>query len=213
IAGCRQTNATVDHIARAKDNIAAQVVDTESAGWARAASKFRVPFAVVRAIFDPADEQIPDFVTTNRAAVVRHALTHPGAIPILMQMRERVRRCAEALADFVIASAIAPETRLDALLRAPRRTFALCLPLLPDPTRPPVTIAYLLFRIADAFEDASHWPVADRLAALDEFCSLLRTTDSSEAQRLAGQWCAKGPSPHAGYTRLIADIPLVIDAF
>ncbi|PYQ53829.1 MAG: hypothetical protein DMF59_00695 [Acidobacteria bacterium] len=213
IAGRRATIATVDHIARAKDNIAAQVVDTESAGWARAASKFRVPFAVVRAIFDPADEQIPDFVTTDRAAVVRHALTHPRAIPILLQMRERVRACAEALADFVIASAIAPETRLDALLRETSRTFALCIPLLPDTTRQQVTIAYLLFRIADTFEDASHWPVADRLAALDEFCSLLRTTDWSEAQRLASKWCAKRPSPHAGYTRLIADIPLVIDAF
>src|SRR6266852_2384682 len=213
IAGRRATIASVDRIAHAKTGMAAQVVDTESAGWAQAASKFSVPFAVVRAIFDPSDEKIPEFVSTDRAAVVRHALTHPKTIPILMQMRERVRMCAEALAEFVVASAIAPETRLDALLRETSRTFALCIPLLPDTTRRQVTIAYLLFRIADTFEDASHWPVADRLEALDGFCALLRSTDASEAQRLADTWCAKGPSPHAGYTRLIADIPLVIDAF
>ena len=213
IAGRRATVASIAHIAHAKAGIAAQVVDTESAGWARAASKFRVPLAVVRAIFDPADEQIPDFVSTDRAAVVRHAITHPKTIPVLMQMRDRVRKCAQALADFVVASAIAPEARLEELLRETSRTFALCIPLLPDTTRQQVTIAYLLFRIADTFEDASHWAVGDRLEALDAFCSLLRTADASEAQRLATAWCAKQPSSHAGYIRLIADVPLVIDAF
>jgi phytoene/squalene synthetase len=32
--------------------------------------------------------------------------------------------------------------------------FALAIPLLPEPTRNRVGIAYLLFRIADTFEDA-----------------------------------------------------------
>jgi farnesyl-diphosphate farnesyltransferase len=213
IAGRRATIASVERIARDKSGIDAQVVDTESAGWARAARKFGVPYAVVRAVFDPIDEKIPDFVSTDRVAVVRHALTHPKAIPVLMDLRERVRKCAEALADFVIASAIAPEARLEELLRETSRTFALCIPLLPGTTRQQVTIAYLLFRIADTFEDASHWPVADRLAALDAFCSLLRKTDSADAQRLAREWCAKGPSRHAGYLKLIADVPLVVDAF
>jgi farnesyl-diphosphate farnesyltransferase len=112
-----------------------------------------------------------------------------------------------------VASAIAPETRLEELLGETSRTFALCIPLLPPVVRQQVTIAYLLFRIADTFEDASHWPVADRLEALDGFCSLLRTADDDAARRLAKAWSAKGPSRHAGYTRLIADIPLVIDAF
>ena len=35
------------------------------------------------------------------------------------------------------------------------RTFALAIPLLPQPTARQVTVAYLLFRIADTFEDAS----------------------------------------------------------
>ena len=42
------------------------------------------------------------------------------------------------------------------MLTETSRTFALAIPLLPEPTRGDVTIAYLLFRIADTFEDAAH---------------------------------------------------------
>src|SRR5260370_31910070 len=100
-------------------------------------------------------------------------------------MRDRVRKCADLLATFVVASAIAPETHLDELLRETSRTFALCIPLLPDAVRRQVTIAYLLFRIADTFADASHWPVADRLEAPDGSCSLLRTADGNASQDFA----------------------------
>ena len=219
IIGRRAVITTVDRLltsVEAKRALAAsgtQAIDTESEGWTRAASKFGVPCVVVRAIFDPVDEEIPSFVTTDRPAVVRHALVHPKAIPVLMQMRERLRKCSESLANFVIDSIIAPESRLEVLLRQTSRTFALCIPLLPDTARQQVTIAYLLFRIADTFEDASHWPVADRLSALEAFCAMLRSGSRQEAQRLATECHAKGPSPHAGYTELIAEIPLVIDAF
>ena len=43
---------------------------------------------------------------------------------------------------------------LDDLLEKTSRTFALSIPVLPEPTRREVMIAYLLFRIADTFEDA-----------------------------------------------------------
>ncbi|HZD06425.1 MAG TPA: squalene/phytoene synthase family protein, partial [Longimicrobiales bacterium] len=42
---------------------------------------------------------------------------------------------------------------LGRLLDRTSRTFALNIPLLPQPTRREVTVAYLLFRIADTFED------------------------------------------------------------
>ena len=42
---------------------------------------------------------------------------------------------------------------LDGLLLKSSRTFALSIPLLPDPTRREVTVAYLLFRIADTFTE------------------------------------------------------------
>ena len=45
-------------------------------------------------------------------------------------------------------------TRLEELLENTSRTFALSIPVLPEPTRRQVMIAYLLFRIADTFTDS-----------------------------------------------------------
>jgi farnesyl-diphosphate farnesyltransferase len=209
----------------------AHAIDTESAGWARAATRTGVPFTVVRAIFDALEDDIPPFVaaathadgTIDRTAVVRHALLRPSSIPTLLSLRRRMLTCCAALADFVVrltgelpavVSAPASDAHLDELLAETSRTFALCIPLLRDATRLQVTIAYLLFRIADTFEDASHWPVTERLAALDEFCALLSGGHSeSDAERLASEWCEKKPSPHAGYMRLIDEVPLVMRAF
>ena len=102
---------------------------------------------------------------------------------------------------------------LDSLLAKTSRTFALSIPPLPEPTRREVTIAYLLFRIADTFEDAAHWPEAQRIAALEAFCGLLASESRTEAARLAVEWTAAGASPHAGYAELIREVPFVLDAF
>jgi farnesyl-diphosphate farnesyltransferase len=186
-----------------------RAVDMESDAWSRAAGS--VPFTNVRVILDPADEAFPPFITTDRAAVARYALRHPSVIPYLLRLRRRVHVACESLAEYLAGEVALPERRLHELLAATSRTFALCIPLLPDETRLQVTIAYLLFRIADTFEDASHWPVADRLAALDELCALLR--DPRDAARVAAAWHAKAPAQHPGYVRLIADAPLVLRAF
>ncbi|MGH9365210.1 MAG: squalene/phytoene synthase family protein [Thermoanaerobaculia bacterium] len=102
---------------------------------------------------------------------------------------------------------------LEDLLEKTSRTFALSIPVLPEPTRRQVMIAYLLFRIADTFEDAAHWPADRRIEALTEFRALLNHFSRIEAQRLAAKWSAAGPSPHAGYRELIAGVPFVLDAF
>jgi farnesyl-diphosphate farnesyltransferase len=104
-------------------------------------------------------------------------------------------------------------TRLEDLLEKTSRTFALSIPVLPEPTRRQVMIAYLLFRIADTFEDAAHWPPERRVEALEEFQRLLADFTPAEAARLSGKWLADGPSPNPGYRELIADVPLVLDAF
>ena len=195
----------------------ADVVDTESDGWARAASRAGVPLVVVRVIYDAADEVIPGFVANDgpidRGAIVRHALRHPSVIPALLRMRGRVRRCSNALAEFVARSLGSTDARLHQLLVDTSRTFALCIPPLEEPARRQLTIAYLLFRIADTFEDASHWPVSDRLAALDQFCALLRDPDAEDARRVTQSWSERRPATHAGYMRLIADVPMVLSAF
>jgi farnesyl-diphosphate farnesyltransferase len=112
---------------------------------------------------------------------------------------------------------------LDDLLIKTSRTFALTIPLLPEPVRREVTVAYLLFRIADTFEDASHWPRQRRIDALGRFAALL------EADRIAAEcgdperWgvadtvpatTGEGPaSAHEGYVELIGEMPAVLEAF
>src|SRR6202040_1415791 len=84
---------TVDKIVRDKRSIDADAIDMESAGWARATSRANVPFKIARVIFDAAGDEIPAFIgeTVDRGAIVRHALAHPSAIPLLWNMRGRMR--------------------------------------------------------------------------------------------------------------------------
>jgi farnesyl-diphosphate farnesyltransferase len=98
------------------------------------------------------------------------------------------------------------------LLEKTSRTFALSIPVLPEPTRREVMIAYLLFRIADTFEDAAHWPPGDRIAALADFNALL-TGSRARAQALSRGWVERGVAHHAGYRELMSEVPFVLDAF
>jgi adenosylhomocysteine nucleosidase len=82
--------------------------DTESAAWASAAGEARVPFVAVRAILDPASEDLPAYLkaarrdgATDRAAIVRHALRHPRSVPELLELRRRTRRAMARLAGAV----------------------------------------------------------------------------------------------------------------
>ncbi|HEY1435474.1 MAG TPA: squalene/phytoene synthase family protein [Thermoanaerobaculia bacterium] len=102
---------------------------------------------------------------------------------------------------------------LEVLLEKTSRTFALSIPVLPEPTRREVMIAYLLFRIADTFEDAAHWSPEDRIAALAEFNALLRAPSRESAERLARGWVGREVAHHAGYQELMAETPFVLDAF
>jgi farnesyl-diphosphate farnesyltransferase len=102
---------------------------------------------------------------------------------------------------------------LEHLLEKTSRTFALSIPVLPEPTRREVMIAYLLFRIADTFEDAAHWPPEDRIAALAEFNGLLRDYSGQRAERLSRDWVAREVAHHAGYQELMGQTPFVLDAF
>ena len=100
---------------------------------------------------------------------------------------------------------------LDDLLEKTSRTFALSIPMLPEPTRRHVSIAYLLFRVADTFEDAALWPRARRLAALDDLARLLETRGGEKAA--AERWLADAPVAHAGYLELLRETPAVMDAY
>ncbi len=96
---------------------------------------------------------------------------------------------------------------LDDLLAKTSRTFALAIPLLPEPTRRAVSVAYLLFRIADTFEDASAWPREQRISALHDFSELLTLEPARRAVRAAALvpgWLASPPVAHEGYLELLS---------
>jgi adenosylhomocysteine nucleosidase len=85
------------------------VVDLESAAYARVAAESGIPYTVLRAVSDAADEPLPlDFNrhrvesgALDRAGILRHALLHPALIGPLWRLRRRVALCAERLADVV----------------------------------------------------------------------------------------------------------------
>ena len=102
--------------------------------------------------------------------------------------------------------------RLDELLERSSRTFALTIPLLPEPTRLEVTLAYLLFRVADTLEDATAWGSETKLAELERFARCVEGRDEGDGAALAASWLARPPLVHAGYLELLGELPFVLRA-
>lgn len=88
---------------------AAAVVDLESAAWVRVARRHGLPWAVLRAVSDPAEESLPlDFERfrvaggrVSTARVLAAALARPSRLAGLWLLRGRVALCASRLADAV----------------------------------------------------------------------------------------------------------------
>ena len=104
------------------------------------------------------------------------------------------------------------EITLDELLEKTSRTFALSIPVLPAPTRLEVTVAYLMFRIADTLEDATLWGPTKHLAELEAFGLLLNEPSVPAARALADRWREDPPLDHAGYLELLDEVPSVLQA-
>lgn len=92
---------------------------------------------------------------------------------------------------------------LQRLLAKTSRTFALTIPLLPEPTRQEVGVAYLLFRIADTFEDATLWTPEQRIEALAQFIRLLRGESAQPVAEAVAGWLQNPPLEHEGYIELL----------
>ncbi len=96
------------------------------------------------------------------------------------------------------------------LLRKTSRTFALAIPLLPEPTQRAVSLAYLVFRIADTLEDATEWERADRVTALGDLATALGALDVDRLCALRDAWMKRPPTSHAGYLELLEKSPDVL---
>lgn len=105
--------------------------------------------------------------------------------------------------------------RLGDLLARTSRTFALSIPLLERPLRDEVTIAYLLFRIADTIEDEVDWPAADKARALRGFAAMLseHQADVTGLTALISEAITNARVDHAGYAALMSDAASVLDAY
>lgn len=102
------------------------------------------------------------------------------------------------------------DARLDQHLQATSRTFALTIPLLAAPLRREVGLGYLLFRVADTFEDAAAWPRARRVRFLRRFRAALRRGRGGAA--LAREALAAPPTDHPGTLALLDELPALIAA-
>jgi len=86
-------------------------VDLESAAFARAAVKREIPYLILRAVSDAADEELPLDLNRcrdrdggiRRLAVVGRALVHPSSVRGLWRLRRRLYNCAHELAGWTVA--------------------------------------------------------------------------------------------------------------
>jgi farnesyl-diphosphate farnesyltransferase len=117
-----------------------------------------------------------------------------------------------AAASTGVGSATEEDRReeLQRLLEETSRTFALAIPLLPPVTERAVTTAYLLFRIADTFEDGHLWPRLRRVEALQELERLLDDPSSTRAREAGRAWARERPLEHDGYLSLLERTDLVV---
>ncbi|MCX7700316.1 MAG: squalene/phytoene synthase family protein [Gemmataceae bacterium] len=102
---------------------------------------------------------------------------------------------------------------LDHLLQRTSRTFGLAIPKLPEPIRGEVTIAYLMFRVADTLEDAARWSRSERLEALAILHAVISQGEVEAAGRYGQRWADAVPIEHDGYLELLREFGRVMSAW
>jgi farnesyl-diphosphate farnesyltransferase len=96
------------------------------------------------------------------------------------------------------------------LLSRTSRTFALAIPLLPEPSRATVSLAYLLLRIADTMEDASNWDRDERVRRLSELADLLAAPSAERATVSSSAWLRHAPVSDRATLDLFAEARTLI---
>lgn len=103
-------------------------------------------------------------------------------------------------------------SRLSDLLHRTSRSFALSIPVAPERERDAMTVGYLLFRIADTFEDCTHAPVSERVVGLRAFADALDDPTSAVARARLCAHAEALPERDAHYRELMASCEIVLDA-
>ena len=104
----------------------------------------------------------------------------------------------------------ATDVTIEELLQKTSRTFALSIPLLPEPLNEEITLAYLVFRIADTLEDADTLGRDERRRGLDSFCELLGDPGRDAVAEWTAEWSQLEISHNADYNQLLRETPQVL---
>jgi len=104
----------------------------------------------------------------------------------------------------------APSITIEELLQTTSRTFALSIPLLPEPLNHEITLAYLVFRIADTVEDADFLGRDQRQRGLHDLCDVLSDLDADSIEQWTRTWADKSISDNDDYNRLMRETPRVL---
>jgi farnesyl-diphosphate farnesyltransferase len=86
----------------------------------------------------------------------------------------------------------------------------LSIPLLPEPSRREVTLAYLLLRIADTLEDGIYLPPDSRHDALQQLLSVVTTGKIRDAEVWSRSWVGTQPIDNPDYLELLGRFPDVL---
>lgn len=115
--------SAVERLPAPDDGGGVVVADMETAFYAAEAETRGVPWVVLRAVSDTADESLPSFLedcrdeggSVRRSVVARHVFSRPSVVPDLLRLRRRVRCCADELARSAerLAGAVADRRAVD----------------------------------------------------------------------------------------------------
>ena len=101
------------------------------------------------------------------------------------------------------------DPKLHSLLVKTSRTFALSIPVLPNPLRQQITLAYLIFRVADTLEDGELLTKAEKLESLAQLADTLGAIEHGQAWD--SQLPLNGPpTENVDYLDLLEQWPYVL---
>lgn len=102
------------------------------------------------------------------------------------------------------------EFRLQDLLARTSRTFALAIPLLPHPLSHDVTLAYLLFRIADTIEDGEILTTDEKIAAFARYGLFLEAARAGHLPTNLESLLSQQACDNPDYRELLNQVQLVM---
>jgi len=101
--------------------------------------------------------------------------------------------------------------RIQELLVATSRTFALCIPMMPGMLRDALGLGYLLLRNADTLEDAYRWSKSRRIELLETYKDLLHNPSPQIARQFADLFEEGEDLENTDHLELLQSTPYLIE--